>query len=408
MTPGARLAAAGEILSEIIVRKAAADRTISAWGKAHRFAGSKDRAAIGERVFAVLRRYNECAFAMGSDAPRALVLGSLKILDGLDAERIDALCTDGSHALGGLSASEREYMNSAPVPDQSWITLNYPEWLHEALVSAFGDGLSREMGALCQRAPLDLRVNTLKAQREDVVSELQALGLHPALCKQAAAGIRLSAGSDVKVTQLPCYLEGRVDVQDESSQIAVHLAAAREGDVVVDLAAGGGGKALALAAAMQNKGQIIACDVSHERLQRMMPRIERAGATIIDIAGDPYSDSVKLRVGSGADLVFIDAPCSGSGTWRRNPESKWTLDAERLGAYRAAQAQLLERAAALTGPRGRIVYAVCSVLPAEGPVQVESFCSRFASWSAGMALTLTPARSDTDGFFVAELKQGEA
>lgn len=408
MTPGARLAAAGEILAEIIARKAAADRTISAWGKAHRFAGSKDRAAIGERVFAVLRRYNECAFAMGSDAPRALVLGSLKILDGLDAERIDALCTDGSHALGALSASERDVLHTAPVPDQPWIEHNYPEWLHGALVSAFGDDLARELAALCQRAPLDLRVNTLKAQREDVVLELQAFGLHPALCKQAATGIRLSAGSDVKITQLPCYLEGRVDVQDESSQIAVQLAAARAGDVVVDLAAGGGGKALALAALMQNKGQIIACDVSHERLQRMMPRIERAGAAIIDIAGDPYSESVKHRVGDGADLVFIDAPCSGSGTWRRNPESKWTLDAERLDGYHAAQAQLLEWAVALTGTCGRIVYAVCSVLPAEGPRQVESFCRRFPTWSAAMELTLTPARSDTDGFFVAELRQSTA
>ena len=408
MTPGARLAAAGEILAEIIARKAAADRTISAWGKAHRFAGSKDRAAIGERVFAVLRRYNECAFALGSDAPRALVLGSLKIQDGLDVERIGVLCTDGSHALGALSASEREVLNSVPVPDQPWIALNYPEWLHGALVSAFGDGLEREMEVLCQRAPLDLRVNTLKAKRADVILELQALGLHPAPCRQAATGIRLSAGSDVKITQLACYLEGRVEVQDERSQIAVQFAAAREGDMVIDLAAGGGGKALALAAWMQNKGQIIACDVSHERLQRMMPRIERAGATIIDIAGDPYSESVKHRVGDGADLVFIDAPCSGSGTWRRNPESKWTLDAVRLDGYRSAQTQLLERAAALTGPRGRIVYAVCSVLPAEGPVQIESFCRRFPSWRTGMVRTLTPARSDTDGFFVAELKQGEA
>ncbi len=408
MTPGARLAAAGEILAEIISRKAAADRTISAWGKSHRFAGSKDRAAIGERVFTVLRRYSECAFAMGSDAPRALVLGSLKLLDGLDTESIDALCTDGTHALGMLTASERAALGASPVPDQPWIALNYPEWLHTELKAAFGDDVACEMMALCQRAPLDLRTNTLKARREDVFQELQVLGLNPAMCQRAETGIRLVAGADAKVTQLDCFLTGRVEVQDESSQIAVQLSAARACDLVVDLAAGGGGKALALAAQMRNKGQIIACDVSHERLQRMMPRIERAGATIIDIAGDPYSEGIQHRVVEGADLVFIDAPCSGSGTWRRNPEAKWTLDTNRLNGYRAAQAQLLERAVTLAGPRGRIVYAVCSVLPAEGPRQVEAFCARFPSWRIGFSHALTPAQSDTDGFFVAEFRRQPA
>jgi 16S rRNA (cytosine967-C5)-methyltransferase len=401
VTPGARLAAAAEVLADIFARKAAADRALATWGKAHRFAGSKDRAAIAARVYLCLRRRNECAFAMDDDAPRALVIGSLKVADALDVEAIAALCTDGTHALGALTETERANLQAQRTPGDPWTTLNFPKWLHADLVAAFGDGLAREMVALNARAPLDLRANTLKTTREAALRELEAAGLKPQACATPEA-IRL-ADADAKVTALPAYKEGRVEVQDEASQRAVLFAEARPGDTVIDLAAGAGGKTLALVAAMKNKGRILACDVEPLRLKNMEPRLVRAGAAIVEIVGDPYGGAIKAAAGEGADLSFVDAPCSGSGTWRRNPESKWTLDEARLAAYRVAQEKLLDRAAELAKPSGRILYAVCSLLPQEGVAQAHAYTARHPRWRLVKSLTLTPARDETDGFYAALL-----
>jgi len=405
MTPGARLAAAAEILTEVAALKAAADRTISGWGKAHRFAGSKDRAAIAERVYTVLRRRNECAFVLGSDTPRALVLGSLVVADALDADRIDALCTDGTHALGALTPQERGALAAPRTPphDQPWIRLNYPAWLHDEFAAAFGANLDTELAALNARAPLDLRVNTLKAERDAVLAELEREGLAPLPCAHAPLGLRLAAGSDTKITMLAAYREGRIEIQDEASQLSVLLADAKPGDTVVDLAAGAGGKSLALAGAMANRGRVLACDIEPVRMLKMEPRMDRAGATIIQIVGDPYGEAIKLEVGEGADIVFVDAPCSGTGTWRRNPEAKWTLDETRLKTFRAAQTQLLDRAAELVKPGGRIVYVVCSVLPSESTAQVERFAARHPGWRLSKSARFTPAHDGTDGFFAAIL-----
>jgi 16S rRNA (cytosine967-C5)-methyltransferase len=407
MTPGARLAAAVEILAEVLTAKAAADRTIGGWGKAHRFAGSKDRAAIAERVYTVLRRRNECAHVMQADTPRALVLGSLAVVDGLNTDRIEALCTDGTHAPGALSADERARL-AAPTPppaDKPWIALNYPQWLHDRFRSAFGDALHAELSALNARAPLDLRVNTLCATRAAVIKELESDGFAPAPCPHAAQAIRLAAGSDAKISATAAYLAGRIEIQDEGSQLSVELAGAKPGDTVIDLAAGAGGKALALAAAMANRGRVLACDVDPVRLRKMEPRVARAGATIVDIAGDPYAEAIASRVGEGADIVFVDAPCSGTGTWRRNPEAKWTLDEQRLAGFRAAQTKLLDRAAELTRPAGRIVYVVCSLLPCEGADQMTAFIARNPAWRLIDTTRLTPAQNGTDGFFAAVLER---
>jgi len=420
MTPGARLAAAAEILDDIFARRSAADRTIANWGRSHRFAGAKDRAAIAARVYTVLRRRNECAHAASGETPRALVLGSMKV-EGLDADEIDALCTDGQHAIGALTTAERRDLDGTKPPaTESWIRLNYPEWLHEELLAAFGGGLEREIEALNGRAPLDLRVNTLKADREAVLRELTEAGLTPERLARVSAGLRLPAASAANVTRLAAYKQGRVEVQDEGSQLAVLLAGARPMQTVIDLAAGGGGKSLALAAAMENRGRILACDVEPLRLRQMEPRIARAGAKIVEIVGDPYGGAIAAV--KNPDLVFIDAPCSGTGTWRRNPEAKWTLDESRLANYRAAQARLLDRAVELAGAATRIVYAVCSVLPSECAGQIESFCRGHPAWTIKPAseiwrsvaahtppagvdqfANLTPARAGTDGFFVAVL-----
>jgi len=406
VTPGARLAAAAEVLAEIFARKAAADRTLAAWGRAHRFAGSKDRAAIAERVYIVLRRRNECADAMADDTPRALVLGSLAVADEFDVERVSALCTDGQHALGPLTNVEHHRLAEPPERlREPWIAHNYPRWLHEDLVATFDENLAVELGALNARAPLDLRVNTLKARPDDVLRELRAIGLEAMPCALAGTGIRLAADGDAQVAKIAAYVEGRIEIQDEASQLAVTIADPRPGETVIDLAAGAGGKSLALAAAMGNQGRVLACDVEPARLHRMEPRVARAGAGIVQIVGDPYGGAVSAVAGDGADLVFVDAPCSGTGTWRRNPEAKWTLDAERLAAYRAAQVRLLDRAAELVKPAGRIAYAVCSVLRTEGAVQVDDFCARNPAWRRKSAKLLTPYRDGTDGFYIAVIER---
>jgi len=420
VTPGARLAAAIEVLTEIFGRSPAADRVLVGWGRAHRFAGSKDRAAIAERTYTVLRRRNECAYRMDDETPRGLVIGSLAVVDKLPLDAIEALLQDGAHAPGALTASERAALERAlPAPSEPWVRLNYPQWLHDELAAAFGARLEAEIAALNGRAPLDLRVNALRAKRDDVLAELQRDGIEAQPCRFAPMGLRVASGSDAKITALEAYATGRVEIQDEASRIAVLLAGATPGMTVIDLAAGGGGKSLALAATMQNKGRIIACDIDPARMAPVPVRAARAGATIIECAGDPYA---LPRPGAGADVVFVDAPCSGSGTWRRNPEAKWTLTPAKLDTYRVAQAQLLDRAASLCANGGRIIYATCSVLPSEGAQQIDAFLVRHAGWAikrasdawttmtsnappTGLAKfgTLTPAQDGTDGFFVALL-----
>lgn len=351
----------------------------------------------------MLRRRNECAFRMQRSDARALVIGSLAVVDRLDGDAIAALCVDGSHALGALSEQELTQATSVRDADEPWVRSNYPQWLHDELSLTFGGALSREMRALNERAPLDLRANALKATREQVLLELREAGVEAAAIPATRHGLRVAVGTDAKVTALDGYAQGRFEIQDEASQQSVALAGARAGETMVDLAAGGGGKALALAAEMTNAGRVLVCDIEASRLKKAEARIARAGATIIETQGDPYGLAVKAAVGPGADAVFVDAPCSGSGTWRRNPEAKWTLDEQRLEGYRAAQVQLLDRAVELVHPGGRIVYAVCSVLPSERQAQIDAFIGRHDGWRVDGSLDLTPARDATDGFFAARL-----
>ncbi len=338
---------------------------------------------------------------MQSDEARSLVIGSLAVADGLDADAIAALCIDGTHALGALSDGERERLAAAALSSDPWFLLNYPQWLHTHLALAFGDALEREMRALSERAPLDLRVNPLKSSRTDVLRELAGAGIEASALANLSYGLRVAAGADAKVTTLAGYQEGRFEIQDEASQRAVVLARVQPGWTVIDLAAGAGGKALAFAAEMANNGRVIVCDIDAARLRHSEPRIARAGTTIIEAPRDPYGASI-LRC---ADVVFVDAPCSGSGTWRRNPEAKWTLDAARLESYRQAQVQLLDRAVELVRPGGLIVFAVCSVLPCERLEQIEAFLQRHAGWRLDTTLDVSPARDGTDGFFAARLVQ---
>lgn len=392
MTPAARAQAAIELLDEIIVAArdagAAADTLIARYFKTRRYAGSKDRRAVRDLVYAAIRRAGE-----RPPSGRAALLGVAQEQPDL------AALFDGS-AHGPAPIGTDEAVAAAGIA---------PRWLAEKLTEALGEG---ELGALLERAPLDLRVNRLKATREELlrlVPEARAGRLSP-------DALRLPEGFAVE--RLPAWEAGLIEVQDEGSQLIALACAAAPGETVIDLCAGAGGKTLALAAVMGGHGRLIACDVDRARLSRLQPRAERAGAAGIETRLlNPGREVAALAdLAGAADAVLVDAPCSGTGTWRRNPEARWRLAPERLRRLTDLQAHVLDVAAALVRPGGRLVYAVCSLLPEEGCEQIEAFVRRNPGWTAdpdgieagraqGRGRLLTPARDGTDGFFVATLNR---
>jgi 16S rRNA (cytosine967-C5)-methyltransferase len=404
MTPAARLQMAIEILEGLDATAQPTDRFLKAWFRTRRFAGSKDRRAIAEQVFSVQRRRARLAHAIGSTAPRALVMASLP------PQEVDALFT-GGYGPAPLTDAERAMLAAAPRAEPRWVAGEYPQWLDAELRRAFGERVLPEMTAFIDRAPTDIRVNTLKATRDAVHSALAADGITSAPMLHAADGLRIS-GDATNLTKSALFETGAFEFQDEAAQIAADLAGAQPGMRVLDLAAGAGGKSLAFAAALQNKGEIVACDVRGEALVELEARSRRAGATIITTRLLPHNPP------SGAfDLVFVDAPCSGTGTWRRQPELRWRLTPGRLAELTALQDQLLDQAAALTRPGGRLVYATCSILPIENQDRVAAFRARHPHFTPldlgegraipglGQDFRASPATTGTDGFFAAALQR---
>ena len=377
MTPAARLAAAIEILDQVIIAArdggAAADTIIQRYFSTRRYAGSKDRRAVRDLVFAVVRSLGERPVS-----GRAAVIGHARAHD---AEML-ALFGGAGHAPAALVHGE-----PAASPGVA------PAWLERMLIDRFGADAERQALALLDRAPLDVRVNALRATREAV------LAAHPdwAILPKTSHGVRLPSGTNVE--ELPDYSQGQLEVQDAGSQIAAAAMAARPGETVVDLCAGAGGKTLALAADMAGEGRLIACDTDRARLSQLPPRAERAGAAVetrlLNPGGEPQALADLL---GNCDAVLIDAPCSGSGTWRRNPESRWRLNPARLERLVATQAMLIRLGTSLLKPGGRLVYIVCSLLPAEGEAQLAA-TPELAAWRSRV---LTPADDGCDGFFIAQ------
>ncbi|MGB3811538.1 MAG: RsmB/NOP family class I SAM-dependent RNA methyltransferase [Parvibaculum sp.] len=428
MTPGARLQAAIDILSTIGSSRQPADRVFDGWARGSRFAGSKDRAAVGELVFTVLRHRAELATALGSEEPRLLVLGAVSMIDGAGPAAAMALADGARHAPAPLEHEEAAALRKATLPGAdapAHIRLNYPEWLHAEFEQAFGPRLETEMSALMGRAPTDLRVNALKGNRDDLLALLAEEKVEVEPTPHAPLGVRLKARANIQ--GLGAFRDGMIELQDEGSQLACLLAAAKPGEQIVDLCAGGGGKALAMAAMMGNRGQIHACDTDRRRLGRLMPRAQRAGARNIQtrfikpelLPGDADTDLADLE--ARMDCVLVDAPCSGTGAWRRNPDARWRLTQDVLESYRATQAEVLARGARAVRPGGRLVYVTCSLLPCENESQIDAFLKarpdfELADWDgfwpegvvpppapSGGALRLTPASTGTDGFFIAIL-----
>ena len=388
MTPAARVQAAIELLDQIIsaaeTAGPAADTLIALYFKTRRYAGSKDRKAVRDLVYRGVRRSGTRP-ASG----RAAMLG-------LAADDPDLLpLFDGSpHGPAPIGADEEPTQPSAA-----------PEWLHGRFDPLVDEA---ELQALLARAPLDVRVNRLKGSMADARAALP-----DAACSSLSPiGLRLPEGYRVEETQ--AWQRGLVEIQDEGSQLLSLGCGAAAGMTVVDLCAGAGGKTLALAAEMANEGRILACDTDRGRLSRMTPRLQRAGVSIVEARllnpGKEWDALTDLR--GHANLVLVDAPCSGTGTWRRNPETRWRLTPERLDRLVALQSHLLDIAAELVGPGGFLVYAVCSLLEEEGRTQAVSFGKRRSAFiseafptefgrPAGEGRVLTPAHDGTDGFFVA-------
>ena len=416
MTPAARLAAAIEILEGLEKTSEPADRYVRDWFRARRYAGSKDRAAVAERVYSVLRRRATFAWRMGSDA-RSLVIASL-LAEGETSGAIEALFSGANYAPPLLSEEERRRLLCPPAGEPpSHVKGEYPEWLELELRRAFGDALEAEMQAMGRRAPVDLRVNTLRAKRDDMLVGLRSLGLEAEPTPYAPDGIRIPSGEGLSRLQHTQFFQtGAFEFQDEASQIAAILCDARPGMRVLDLAAGGGGKSLALAAAMQNRGTILAFDIDPARLRDVRPRARRAGAAIV--SATPAKDGPEWGDGTFG-IVLVDAPCSGSGTWRRSPELKWRLTPARLKELTALQTRLIDEGASRTRPGGRLVYATCSLLPCENEEAVAGFLSRNARFRVlpasdvwrkatgrdappgmGEYFRASPLKCGTDGFFV--------
>ena len=423
-----RIAAAIEILDSLQQRRRPVALALRDWGQANRFAGSGDRAAIGNLVYDALRRRASHGWAMQADTGRALVL-SVAVRDwGEDPQALQGAFERDNFAPDPVSPEEMTLLQ-ADMPLQNapdHVRADLPEWLVPAFKETFGTNWLEQARALTMRPPLDLRVNSLKATPEKVVASLQRFRPQPA--PVVPLGLRIPAGGGparVPNAQADEALrKGRAEIQDAGSQIAAALCGAEAGQQVLDYCAGGGGKTLALAAAMHNKGQIFAHDADRNRLAPIYDRLKRNGIRNVQVRA-PVPGSLDALAGA-MDRVVVDAPCSGAGTWRRHPDAKWRLTPEQLKKRMSEQAAILREAARFVAPGGQLVYITCSLLPEENQHQIARFLAEMPAFSpidpqkrwqetfpdsqeeplfVENGLVLSPLSTATDGFFISVLQE---
>ncbi|MCB1332192.1 MAG: RsmB/NOP family class I SAM-dependent RNA methyltransferase [Roseivivax sp.] len=430
MNPAARLQATLDLLTEVENTARPADAVSSAFFRARRYIDDNDRASILDLLYALLRHRARLGWWLArqasSDTPRNRLLAWLMLAEGKTPQQVKRLFNGAKFAPAALT--DREYALAGKLlggtivhPDMSdEVRLECPPWAAEALRRRFGKAFEAEMAATLLPPPLDLRVNPIKSTRAAVLQELKSLGLEAEATSLAPQGIRV--GERFSLARLKGLKTGEVEIQDEGSQLVAQLIDARPGDRVADFCAGAGGKTLALSAQMAGKGHIVACDVNEARLKRCAERLRRAGlhnaeTRLLTSETDKW---IKRRKGS-FDRVLVDAPCSGTGTWRRNPDARWRAPEEKgLEHLVSLQARILASAARLVKPGGRLVYATCSMLPEENEDQVTTFLAanpafrliplretapQLAEVNTGDTLSLTPARHGTDGFFAAILQR---
>jgi 16S rRNA (cytosine967-C5)-methyltransferase len=418
--PG-RIAAAIDVLTDVETRKRPVSEALKAWGLNNRFAGAGDRAAIGNLVYDALRRRASYAFAMGTHSPRALVLAAVMRDWGETPEALAVAFGEDTHAPEVLTAGEQSGATAEVEAAPEAVQADMPDWLVSSLRRAFGSDLVAEGQAMASRPSLDLRVNALKATPERVIKSLARFS--PAATAYALMGLTMPAGPrDARtpnVTTDEGYQKGWFEVQDQGSQMVAALAGAQPGEQVLDLCAGAGGKTLALASTMGNKGQIFAYDSDRNRLAPIYERLKRNGVRNAQVRA-PQTGALDDLAGK-MDRVVVDAPCTGTGTWRRRPDTKWKLIPELLAQRQADQAAILEEAVKYLKPGGTLVYITCSILPEENDDQVAALLAAHpelstldmaAAWrktlvtdmprglaTDGGGILLTPRRTGTDGFY---------
>ncbi len=440
MTPEARLAAGIELLDAIAAQpRRPADAIAAEFFRQRRFIGGGDRRGVSDLAWGAVRQALRLRWHVGEGGgpgggeratARELALAYLILVERRPAAAAERLFAAGGYGPAALSAREKEL--AARLADRELVApdmpdgprLNLPDWALPGLRARFGERLAAEAAAMEQAAPLDLRANALKATREEARRALLAQGLDAAPTPFAPHGLRLAGRTPIAGTL--AYRDGLVEVQDEGSQLIAALCAAGAGMRIADLCAGAGGKTLALAAAMGNSGRVTACDVNAPRLEGAAKRLRRAGVhnaeTHLLTPGDRWA---KRRAGS-FDRVLVDAPCTGSGTWRRNPDARTRTTEQDLRELAAKQGEILVMGAQLVRPGGRLIYATCSLLPEEDEDQVSRFLATHpgfapvplgAAWAgAGLVgeppgpadaphLMLSPAAHGTDGFFCAVLER---
>ncbi len=412
-----------DLAAKVLRFEGPADRVLSSFFRAHSNLGRDDRAFIAESIYALLRRKRWVAWSVGRDTPRALVLGALVLLCGKNLRELEPLVS--RRELDALRDTKGKRVDTESESDRPslGIELDLPDWLVERLQPEFGEQGLRELALVLARgAPLDLRVNTIRAERASVLAELQAAGLSAHATPFAPNGIRINGNP--AINKLPAFLEGRIEVQDEGSQLLCHLVAPRRGEMIVDFCAGAGGKTLALGALMRSTGRVYAFDISDTRLAHLKPRLARSGLSNVHpkrIEGE--RDHRLGRLASKIDRVLVDAPCTGLGTLRRNPDLKWRQTPESVAELAIKQLSIIRAAAKLVKPGGRLVYATCSLLAEENEGIVERFLGedhQFRTIDAANELArqeikvagsdsgylrLLPHIHGTDGFFAAVLER---
>ena len=426
MRLGGRLAAVIEVLEDIERRHRPAADTLKDWGLSHRFAGAGDRAAIGNIVYDALRRKRSASWLFGDETSRALGFGALLLEWDQSVEALNQTLDGDKFAPEPLNATELKVIAERKFSDApDAVRADSPDWCAPLLERTFGNDWVEEGAALAARPPLDIRVNTLKADRARVIGELE--GIQAAPTALAPHGVRIPPingnGRHPNVQAEPAFQKGWFEIQDEGSQLAAELASATPGMQVLDFCAGAGGKTLALSAATENRGQIFAHDSEKSRLVPIFDRLRRSDNRNVQVVTKPSELSGLI---GHMDLVLIDAPCTGSGTWRRRPDAKWKLIQRQLDVRKEEQSAILDAASTYVKPGGLMVYITCSVFNEENADQVAAFLGRYKSFSAvdhpalwaqhfpgrndavrfdAQGLSLTPAKSSTDGFYFAAMRR---
>jgi 16S rRNA (cytosine967-C5)-methyltransferase len=409
MRDGGRIAAAIAVLNDIESRHKPARMALKNWGESARYAGAKDRAFVSGLVLDVLRRGRSLAWRMDDEGNRARVLAALRFGWDWPLDRIAEGVGD-EHGPGALGESEARHLaeptDLAAAPDP--VRGDYPDWLDPYMARVFGADRAAEGVELAARAPIDIRVNTLKTDVARALKALEPFNARTTDLSETALRIDPPAAADraAPVEAAPEFEKGWFEIQDLGSQAAAAAAGDIRGRQVLDFCAGGGGKTLALAAAMGNSGQLYAYDSDARRLTDTVRRAQRAGVRNLQVRS-PIHAGALAGLESRMDLVFVDAPCTGSGTWRRHPDAKWRLSPEQLIRRMSEQDRVLRDAAPYVKPGGRLIFVTCSLFAEENEDRVAAFLAQATAFRASRAPTrLSPRTHETDGFFIAILERG--